>query len=108
MHVFVAERCADVAAVALLLLVLTPAQVLGRLAIATAPLLMDLLPVALVAAVFVSRLAPRGWLQTRWQQWRHHLPSCTPARATVPAALISVLLQRSHGAMAAGAVASVG
>ena len=39
-HVFVAERCADVAAVALWLLVLTPAQVLGRLpSPSTAPLL---------------------------------------------------------------------
>ena len=41
-HVFMAERCADVAAIALLLLVLTPAQVLGQLPSAVAPLLLGL------------------------------------------------------------------
>ena len=91
-HVFVAERCADVAAVALLLLVLTPAQMLGRLPSATAPLLLGLVLVALVAALLTSRPASRRWLQTQWQQWRHHLPSEVLARATVPAALISVLV----------------
>ena len=91
-HVFVAERCADVVAVALLLLVLTPAQVLGRLPSRSAPLLLGLALVALAIAVFVSRPAPRRWLQTRWQHWRHHLPSGALARATLPAALISVLV----------------
>jgi uncharacterized membrane protein YbhN (UPF0104 family) len=91
-HVFVAERCADVAAVALLLLVLTPAQVLGRLPIPSAPLLLGLALVALAVVLLVSRPAPRRWLQTRWQHWRHHLPSGALARATLPAALISVLV----------------
>ncbi|MBM5796562.1 MAG: HAD-IB family phosphatase [Cyanobacteria bacterium K_Offshore_0m_m2_072] len=91
-HVFVAERCADMAAVAMLLVVLTPAQVLGRLPSPTAPLLLGLVLVALPFAVFVSRPAPRHWLQTRWQHWRHHLPSGALARATVPASLISVLV----------------
>jgi uncharacterized membrane protein YbhN (UPF0104 family) len=91
-HVFVAERCADVAAVALLLLVLTPAQVLGRLPSPSAPLLLGLALVALAAAVLVSRPTPRHWLQTRWQHWRHHLPSDALARATLPATLISVLV----------------
>jgi hypothetical protein len=90
--VFVAERCADVAAVALLLLVLTPAQVLGRLPIPSAPLLLGLALVALAVVLLVSRPAPRRWLQTRWQHWRHHLPSGALARATLPAALISVLV----------------
>ncbi|MFU8885429.1 MAG: lysylphosphatidylglycerol synthase transmembrane domain-containing protein [Cyanobacteriota bacterium] len=91
-HVFVAERCADVAAVALLLLVLTPAQVLGRLPSVSTSLLLGLALVALAGALLVGRPAPRCWLQTRWQHWRHHLPSGTLARATVPAALISVLV----------------
>ena len=91
-HVFVAERCADVAAVALLLLVLTPAQVLGKLPSASTSLLLGLVLVALVSAVLASRPAPRRWLLTRWQHWRHHLPSGVLARTTVPAALISVLV----------------
>jgi uncharacterized membrane protein YbhN (UPF0104 family) len=91
-HVFVAERCADVAAVALLLLVLTPAQVLGRLPSPSAPLLLGLPLLALAVALLVSRQVPRRWLQVRWQQWRHHLPSGDLARATLPAAMISVLV----------------
>ena len=91
-HVFVAERCADVAAVALLLLVLTPAQVLGRLPSVSASLLLVLVLVALVAALFARRPAPRRWLTNRWQHLRHHLPSGALARATVPATLISVLV----------------
>ena len=91
-HVFVAERCADVAAVAVLLLVLTPAQVLSRLPSPSASLLLGLALVALTVVLLVSRPAPRRWLTKRWQQWRHHLPSGTLARATVPAALISVLV----------------
>jgi len=91
-HVFVAERCADVAAVAVLLLVLTPAQVLGRLPSLSAPLLLGLALVALAVVLLVGRPAPRRWLQTRWEPWRHHLPSGALARATLPAALISVLV----------------
>ena len=91
-HVFVAERCADVAAVALLLLVLPPAQVLGRLPSATAPLLLGLVLVALAGVLLVSRPAPRRWFKRKWQHWRHHLPSGALARATVPATLISVLV----------------
>jgi uncharacterized membrane protein YbhN (UPF0104 family) len=91
-HVFVAERCADVAAVALLLLLLTPAQVLGRLpAVSISPLL-GLALLALAAAAVASRPAPRRWLKGKWQHWRYHLPSGVLARATVPAALISVLV----------------
>ena len=91
-HVFVAERCADVTAVALLLLVLTPAQVLGLLPSANTSLLLGPVLVALVAALLSSCAAPRRWLQTHWQHWRHHLPSGVLARAMVPAALISVLV----------------
>ncbi len=91
-QVFVAERCADVAAVALLLLMLTPAQVLGKLPSANTSLLLGLVLVALVAALLTSRPAPRSWLQARWRHLRHHLPSGALARATVPAALISALV----------------
>ncbi len=91
-HVFVAERCADVAAVALLLLVLTPAQVLGRLPSMSTLLLLGLVLVVVAVAVLVSRPAPSLWIKGKWQHWRHHLPSGALARATVPAALISVLV----------------
>jgi uncharacterized membrane protein YbhN (UPF0104 family) len=81
-----------VAGVALLLLVLTPAQVLGRLPSATSPLLMGVVLVVLIAALLVRSPAPRRWLQTHRQHWRHQLPSGVLTRATVPAALISVLV----------------
>jgi uncharacterized membrane protein YbhN (UPF0104 family) len=91
-HVFLAERCADVVAVALLLLVLTPAQVLGRLPALSSPWLLGLALVVGAAVVLASRPGPRRWLASRWQHWRHHLPSGELARAVVPAALISVLV----------------
>ena len=91
-HVFEAERCADVAAVTLLLLLLTPAQVLVRLpAVSISPLL-GLALLALAAAAVASRPAPRRWLKGKWQHWRYHLPSGVLARATVSAALISLLV----------------
>ncbi len=92
-HVFLAERCADLIAVALLLLVLTPAQVLGRLPALSSLWLLGLALVVGVAVVLASRPVPLRWLDGRWQHWRHHLPSGTLARATVPAALISVLVR---------------
>jgi HAD superfamily phosphoserine phosphatase-like hydrolase len=91
-HVFVAERCTDVAAVALLLLMLAPAQVLGRLPAMSTPLLLGLPLLALAAVVLISGPAPSRWIKGKWHQWRHHLPSDALARATLPAALISVLV----------------
>ncbi len=91
-HVFVAERCADAAAVALLLLVLTPAQVLGRLPTLSSPFLFAMALVVVLAGVLASSTRPRRWLAGRWQHWRHHLPSGELARAMGPAALISVLV----------------
>lgn len=91
-HVFVAERCADVIAVALLLLVLMPAQVLGRLPALSSPWLLGIALLAGSAVVLASRSRPRCWLAGRWQHWRHHLPSGELARAMAPAALISVLV----------------
>ena len=91
-HVFVAERCADVAAVAMLLLLLTPAQVLGRLPILSTSLLWGLVLLALAVVLLASRPSLRRWLTKRWQHWRHHLPTGALARASVPASLISVLV----------------
>ena len=91
-HVFVAERCADVAAVTLLLLLLTPAQVLGRLPAVNISPLLGLTLLALAAAALASRPAPRRWLKGKWQHWRHHLPSGVLTRATMPATLISMLV----------------
>lgn len=91
-HVFVAERCADAAAVALLLLMLTPAQVLGRLPALRSPWLLGIALLAGSAVVLVSRHRSRRWLAGRWQLWRHQLPSGQLAKALVPAALISVLV----------------
>jgi HAD superfamily phosphoserine phosphatase-like hydrolase len=91
-HVFVAERFADAAAVALLLLVLTPAQVLGRLPALSGPWLLAMALVVVMAVLVVSSPRSRRWLDGRWQHWRHHLPSGALARATIPAALISVLV----------------
>jgi uncharacterized membrane protein YbhN (UPF0104 family) len=79
-HVFMAERCADVIAVVLLLLVLTPAQVLGRFPALSSPWLLGIALLAGSAVVLASR------------HWRHHLPNGELARAVVPAALISVLV----------------
>jgi len=91
-HVFVAERCADVAAVALLLLLLTPAQVLRQLPALNSPWLLVIALVVVIAVLLAGRPRPRRWLAGRWQHWRHHLPSGDLARAMVPAALISVLV----------------
>jgi len=109
-HVFVAERCADVSAVAVLLLVLTPAQVLGWLPSPSASLLLGLALVALTVVLLVSRPAPRRRLTKRWQHWRHHLPSGALARARAPLGidLCSGLGHRSPGALAAGAAACPG
>lgn len=91
-HVFVTERCADVVAVALVLLLLTPAQVLGSLPALSSPWLLGIALAAVGLVVLASRPGPRRGLSRRWLRWRHHLPSGDLARATVPAALISVLV----------------
>jgi glycosyltransferase 2 family protein len=73
-------------------LVLTPAQVLGRLPSLSNSLLLVLVLVALIGALLASPPSPRRWVRSRWQHWRHHLPSGVLAWATVPATLISVLV----------------
>jgi len=91
-HVFVAERCADAAALGLLLLVLIPNQLLGRIPSLGAPWLLAMALVAAIALLLASRASFRCWLQNHWHRWRHHLPSGALARALLPATLISVLV----------------
>ena len=91
-HVFVAERCADAAAVGLLLLLLIPNQLLGRIRSLSASWSLAIGLLVMLAAVFVSRPASRRWFQSHWQRWCHHLPSGALARSLLPASLISVLV----------------
>ena len=91
-HVFVAERCADAAAVGLLLLVLIPNQLLARIPSLSAMWLLAIGIAAMLAAVLASSTAARRWFQIHWQRRRHHLPSGALARSLLPASLISVLV----------------
>ena len=91
-HVFVAERCADAAAVALLLVVLIPNQLLGRIPSLSSTWLLAMALVTAIALLLASRASFRCWLQNHWQRRRHHLPSGALARSLLPASLISVLV----------------
>ena len=91
-HVFVAERCADVAAVALLLLVLIPNQLLGKVPPLSGEWLLAMALAVITAVVLFSRPTFLNWFRNYWQHWRHHLPSGALAQATLPASLISVLV----------------
>lgn len=91
-HVFVAERCADIVAVALLLLLFAPALVLGRLPQpSTASLVLAALGAA-AAALVARAIGLRRRVSRLWRRWRHHLPSGALAQATPLAALISLLV----------------
>jgi glycosyltransferase 2 family protein len=91
-HVFVAERFSDVAAVAMLLLVLTPTQLLDRLP-SLSNIQLFLVPILVLAAVLLANRSGLGHsLRGRWQLWGHHLPSDVLARATLPSIFISVLV----------------
>ena len=91
-HVFVAERFSDAAAVALLLLLLIPNQLLSMIpSLSSAwPLAMAL--VAGCALLRTSRLSCLHWFQKLWQRWQHHLPSGALAQGLLPATVISVLV----------------
>ena len=91
-HVFVAERCADVAAVAFLLLVLIPNKLLGKVPPLSGPWLLTICLAVMLGVVLSSRPTFRHWFRNYWQHWQHHLPSGALARATLPASLISVLV----------------
>lgn len=92
-HVFVAERLSDAAAVALLLLVLIPEQLLSRIPSLSSTWLLAICLVAACALLLTSRRACRRWLQVRWQRFRHHFPSGGAlAQGLLPASLISILV----------------
>ena len=91
-HVFVAERCADVAGVAFLLLVLIPNKLLSKVPPLSGPWFLAICLVVTLAVVLSRRPTFRHWFRNHWQHWRHHLPSGALARAMLPASLISVLV----------------
>jgi hypothetical protein len=91
-HVFVVERIADASAVALLLMLLTPKQLLVQLS-GLNSIVELLLAVGVLAVVFFSALRPlRCFLSNRLKRWHHHLPSGALGRAIWPAILISMAL----------------
>jgi hypothetical protein len=72
-HMFVAERCSDLAALGVLLLLLTPAQVLGRLPALSSSLLPGLaldslatVPAALISVLVGANEAMVLWLLVQW------------------------------------------
>ena len=91
-HVFVAERCADAAAVGLLLLVLIPNQLLGGIPLLSSTWLLAMSLVAACALLLTGRRACRRWLQNQWHSFRHYFPSGALAQKLLPASLISVLV----------------
>ena len=91
-HVFVAERCADAAAVGLLLLVLIPNQLLGGIPLLSSTWLLAMSLVAACALLLTVRRACRRWLQNQWHRFRHYFPSGALAQRLLPASLISVLV----------------
>ena len=91
-HVFVAERLSDAAAVALLLLVLIPKQLLSRIPSLSSTWLLATALVVACAVLLARRRSCRCWLQARWQRFRHHFPSGALAQGLLPASLISILV----------------
>ncbi len=92
MHVFVSERFSDAAAVGLLLLVLIPNQLLGRIPSLNSTWLLAVALVAVSALLLASRRACRRWLQNQWHRFHHHFPSGALAQGLLHATLISVLV----------------
>ena len=91
-HVFGAERCSDLIAVAVLLLILAPTRVFGHFeAFHISPWLVVILAgAAVLALLFRSPLQSRfTWLL---KDCRHHLPSDSLAKAVVPSSWISILV----------------
>ena len=91
-HVFVAERLSDAVAVGLLLLVLIPNQLLGKIPSLNSTWLLVVALVAACALLLASRRACRRCLQNQWHRFRHHFPSGALAQGLLPAILISVLV----------------
>ena len=91
-HVFVAERCADAAAVGLSLLLLIPNQLLGSIPSLNSTWLLAVALVAACALLLSSRRSGRRLMQNQWHRFRHHFPSGALAQGLFPASLISVLV----------------
>ena len=91
-HVFFAERCADAAAVGLLLLLLIPNQLLGSIPSLSTNWILATALVAACALVLSSQCACRRWMQNHWYRFRHHFPSGALTQGLLPATLISVLV----------------
>lgn len=91
-HVVIAERCSDAAALGLLLLVLIPNQLLWRIPSMSTQWLMAI-TLALACALLLARqLFFRHWLQTQWQNWHRYLPRGALAKSMPHVILISVLI----------------
>lgn len=91
-HVFFAERLADAMAVACLLLVLAPAQLLSAVPAGSGAIAL-LTGLALITLVV---LLLRTRLRNRWIRWRHHLPSGALSRAVLPATAVSLMVWMSE------------
>jgi glycosyltransferase 2 family protein len=87
-HVFFAERIADGLAVASLLLILAPAQLLSSAPARgwSTPLLTGLALLLVVILLF------RKPMRNSWVRWRHHLPSGALSRAVLPAVAVSMMV----------------
>ena len=91
-HVFVAERCADAAAVGLLLLVLIPNQLLSRIPSLSSRWLLTMVLVTASALLLISRRSCRRWFQNQWHRLCHHFHSGALAQGLLPATLMSMLV----------------
>ena len=91
-HVFIAERCADAAALGLLLLVLTPNQLFSRIPSLDAQWLLAMALVVAFALLLARQPSCRRWLQNQQQHWRQYLPNGAIANSMPPVILISVLI----------------
>ena len=91
-HVFIAERFADAAAVGLLLFLLIPKQLLSWIPSAGPPWFLAIGLVTAAASLFISRPCIQRWLPNSLHRWRDHLPNGSLARSFLPAIPISVLV----------------
>jgi len=94
-HVFFAERTADVVGVVTLLLLLAPAQLLGKLPARSWALVAGAVVVVAVVALLGACLR-HPWTRRRlaaWRsRWRHRLPDPALVKALIPASGVSLLV----------------
>ncbi|MCT0199274.1 HAD-IB family phosphatase [Synechococcus sp. CS-1325] len=98
-HVFFAERTADVVSVVTLLLLLAPVQVLGRLPTLGGSLQgrsMALVAGALLVAFLLAACLRHSGIRrrvARWRsRWRHRLPDPALVKALIPASGVSLMV----------------